>query len=721
MTRKKKIVSWIVGILVLLIVVPAIVVATFDWNRLKPAIDEKVSDAIGRPFAVNGDLNVHWQWDKSSIGWQGWVPWPRISASNIVVANTDWAKAPSFATLERAQFSLSPLPLLDHRVVIRDIQFTSPTADLQRLKDGRANWIFVMKDTGQPSPWTIDIDNVGFDKSRIGFVDDILKADLEVTVDPLGKPVPYVEIAGATPNAPKPGEDAPTPKVASTSVAGTQNASPPADEPASTRKSGTPGDYVFGWTVAGKYNAQALKGDGKIGGRLSMSDPNLPFPVQADVMVGDTRASIVGALTDPMHFAALDLRLKLSGSSMSKLYPLTGVTLPDTPPYSTDGRLIAQLRRAEGSIFEYRGFNGKVGQSDLHGDITFTAEQPRPRLVGNLNSNLLRLADLGPLVGVSSGGAKTPSDAKKQPSDKALPVEQFRTDRWNAMDADVRLAAKRIIHGGKLPLSDLNVHVNMDGGKLALDPLNFGVAGGTLKSNIALNGSTTPMDGSVKMQARNLKLKELFSTTQAMQKSLGAINGDVALSGRGNSVAALLGTSNGQMKLLVNDGVISRSLMEIAGLNVGNFVVSKLFGDDEVMINCGAADVVMKDGVMTPNLFIFDTENAVVKIDGPVSFKDEKLDLDIKPESKGYRVFSLRSPLYVKGTFKHPDAGVHVLPLAVRSAGMVVLGAILTPVAGLLALIGPSAGDDNTQCATLLKQMQKPVSAPPPRAARPHR
>lgn len=33
--------------------------------------------------------------------------------------------------------------------------------------------------------------------------------------------------------------------------------------------------------------------------------------------------------------------------------------------------------------------------------------------------------------------------------------------------------------------------------------------------------------------------------------------------------------------MLVNDGVISRSLMEIAGLNVGSYVVSKLFGDDE--------------------------------------------------------------------------------------------------------------------------------------------
>jgi len=223
------------------------------------------------------------------------------------------------------------------------------------------------------------------------------------------------------------------------------------------------------------------------------------------------------------------------------------------------------------------------------------------------------------------------------------------------------------------------------------------------------------MTGRVKATARRLRLKQLFSTTESMQKSLGQMNGDVALTGTGNSVAALLGSSNGELKLIVNDGVISRSLMEIAGLNVGNYVISKLFGDDEVAINCGVTDAGIKDGLLTTRLFLFDTENALIKIDGTANFKTEALDLDITPESKGFRVFSLRSPLYVEGTFKDPKAGVKVVPLAARGAGMVVLGAALTPVAGLLALIAPSAGEDEeNQCTTLLRQMQKPVKAPPP-------
>ena len=43
--------------------------------------------------------------------------------------------------------------------------------------------------------------------------------------------------------------------------------------------------------------------------------------------------------------------------------------------------------------------------------------------------------------------------------------------------------------------------------------------------------------------------------------------------------------------------------------------------------------------------------------------------MDITPDSKGFRIFSLRSPLYVRGTFGSPDVGVHVAPLAARGAG----------------------------------------------------
>src|SRR5690606_14899376 len=160
-----------------------------------------------------------------------------------------------------------------------------------------------------------------------------------------------------------------------------------------------------------------------------------------------------------------------------------------------------------------------------------------------------------------------------------------------------------------------------------------------------------------------------------------------------------------------NDGAISRGLTEIAGLNVANYVVTKLFGDDEVVINCAAADMALDHGVMTPRLAVFDTENVLVEGSGTVDFGKESLDLDIRPHSKGIRIISLRSPLYVRGSFADPQAGVQPGPLIARGAGMVLLGALLTPAAGLLALIAPGADDKDNQCATLLRQMRREPAA----------
>ncbi|MFU1981311.1 AsmA family protein [Bordetella hinzii] len=689
MTTRRKILLAIILVLLALPAVFAVAVGNLDWNRFKPTINEKVTAAIGRPFAIRGDLSVSWDRQPQETGWRAWLPWPRITASDIMIANAPWGRAPALATLERATFTLAPLPLLTKHVVIRQVQLSHPSADLERQADGTANWVFVMPDTGEPSPWKLDLNEIGFDQGRVGYHDAQLKAELEVLVDPLGKPVPFAELAGNALDAAQ-------------------------DEPAADPKP-APADYVFGWKIKGKYKDLPVQGEGKVGGMLALRDASQPFPLQADVSTGSTKASVVGTLTDPLQLGALDLRLKLSGASMANLYPLTGVTLPDTPPYSTDGHLQARLHEAGGPVFHYRGFNGKVGDSDLHGDISFALQSPRPKLSGQLSSRLLRMADLGPLIGVQSGGGTTAKTIKAegekslaQPPDKALPVQVFRTDRWRDMDADVKLSAGRIVHGDTLPLTDLDVGVALQDGLLTLDPLRFNMAGGRLDGKLSLDGAKSPMAGRVTMSARRLQLKQLFPKTPSMQRTLGELNGDAALAGSGNSVAALLGSASGDTQLLVNDGVISRALMEIAGLNVGNYVVSKLFGDDEVKIHCGAADLQMKTGVMNTRLFVFDTDNAVITIDGTVNFRSETMDLDISPESKGFRVFSLRSPLYVRGTFKKPEAGVHVLPLAARGAGAVALGVLLTPAASLLALVAPSSPQEN-QCGELFQRLKQPA------------
>ncbi|MDD2049209.1 AsmA family protein [Pseudomonas putida] len=675
MTRPARILTWTLASLLLIVTLLVIVIATFDWNRVKPTLNAKVSEALQRPFAINGNLAVVWQREPEQGGWRAWVPWPRFIAEDLTLGNPDWLKEPQMAALKRVEFRLAPLPLLFQQIVIPRIDLNQPSATLKRLADGRANWTFdfgPQDKQAEPSKWVLDIGAIGFDKGQVSLDDQTLKTTLDVVIDPLGKPIPFAEIAGK----------------------------------ATAQKAGTAQDYAFGLKVKGRYKGQPLAGDGKIGGLLALQDASQPFPLQADMQIADTRIALAGTLTDPRNLGALDLRLRLSGASLGNLYPLTGVTLPDSPAYSTDGHLVAKLHEPGGALFRYEGFNGKIGDSDIHGDLTFVSSQPRPKLSGKLVSNQLLFKDLAPLIGADSNAAqKARGGASKQPAGKVLPVEEFRTERWRSMDADVTFSGKRIVHSQELPFNDLSSHLVLDDGVLRLEPLRFGVAGGTLDAQIRLDGRTAPLQGRAQLSARGFKLKQLFPTFEPMKTSFGQLNGDADLSGRGNSVAALLATANGDLKMLINDGAISRGLMEIAGLNVGNYVVGQLFGDKEVKINCAAADFGIKEGLATTRLFVFDTENAIIYINGTANFASEQLDLKINPESKGVRLLSLRSPLYVRGPFAKPSAGVQAVPLALRGAGMVALGVVIGPAAGLLALVAPG-GDVPNQCTPLLEQMK---------------
>lgn len=683
MSRTGKIISWTIGVLVLLLVALVVLIATFDWNRVKPTINRKVSQEINRPFAIRGDLGVAWERNRSEPGWRSWVPWPHIHAQDIMLGNPPEIPDLTMAHLERVDASISPLALLGKEVWLPWIKLQQPQAKLVQTADGKNNWTFNLagsenKDPNQPpSAWSFRLDNIVFDQGTIGYRDAINKADVKVTVDPLGKPVPYAQLAG--------GDD----------------------------KQKGAADFVFGWQASGTYNKEKLTGEGKIGGMLSLRSQTTPFPVQADVRSGTTRVRLAGTIQNPMDPGGVDLRLRFSGDTLANLYGLTGVLLPDTPPYETDGHLSARFREAGGAVFRYQNFNGHIGDSDIRGTLTYSQTKPRPKLEGELESRQLRMADLGPLIGVNSGkgsekteqAKKKRGDASTQPADRVLPHDKFDSKSWSVMDADVRFSGKRIEHGSSLPLSDLSTHLKLKNGDLRLDPLRFGMAGGTINSTIHLEGDKTPLQGRADVHARGLKLRQLFPDVQAMQSALGQLNGDATLSGRGNSVADLLATSNGELKLLMNDGLISRSLMEIVGLNVGNYVVGKLFGDDEVKINCAAANLQVKNGLASSRLFVFDTENAVINITGTTNFANERLDLSIDPESKGIRIITLRSPLYVRGTFKNPDAGVKAGPLIARGAAAVALGAVVAPAAALLALISPSDNDQN-QCTKVLGQMK---------------
>ncbi len=61
LSRRQKIALASAAVLIALPVTAAVVLLNMDWNRAKPWLNARASEALGRPFAIAGDLSLTWQ------------------------------------------------------------------------------------------------------------------------------------------------------------------------------------------------------------------------------------------------------------------------------------------------------------------------------------------------------------------------------------------------------------------------------------------------------------------------------------------------------------------------------------------------------------------------------------------------------------------------------------------------------------------------------------
>lgn len=688
----------VVAGLMLALALALLVLAQLDWNRARPWINEKVSASTGRHFAIEGNLSPEWQWPRPLVeGWQRWVPGLTVHAGQLVLGNradfgtqgalqgaqtrpgpvpppaapeaaagTD-APVPLMATVQHASASLHLLPLLHRTLWLDSVVLRGADVSLARLADGRNNWTFTPRNQPQdkPNPWDIQVDDLQVDNGALAYADALKDLELRARMTTLD------------------------PQDAGTDASGRR--------------------YGVGFEVEGRLAKAKIQGRGQAGDLLLLRNKVLQYPVQLAARAGDTQVEASGTLANPRALSGMDLQVMLKGASMADLHALTGLVLPNTPPYKTQGHLVGSLT-PEQAKWDYQDFHGTVGESDLHGHLTYTSRKPRALLTGKMHSTQLRLADLGPVLG---GAPATPSKRKKKPSRKVLPDKAFATQKWNGMDVDITFEGRKIVGAGQLPLENLSTHAVLNHGELKLTPLRFGVAKGKIDAQVVLDSRESPLKAQVRATVEGLQLSSLFPKVELMKKSLGRMDGALALSGQGNSVAAMLGSSSGEARLYVREGTLSKQLLELAALNVGSIIVGKLFGETrEVHLRCAVADLSVKKGIAQTRTVKLSTPQAIVEAVGTLDMGHEHIDLRIKPESLEWKFFSLRTPLYVRGPFANPDVGIEPGQLLLR-AGAAVAAAAVAPAALALVPITVPAADDDANCSKLLAQATAAVQAGP--------
>ncbi|MEB5965145.1 AsmA family protein [Comamonas testosteroni] len=699
-----------------LMLAAAMLVAFTDWNRLRPWINERISTTTGREFAIRGDLQVQWMWPQPlDTGWRRWLPGVVVRASDLTLSqplgwlvqqvpgNADDKQpvlpaapkelnagrlpgqgqaagekktaaddddaiadadrqpperdARTMITAANATASLRLWPLLSRHVQLDSLLLQAPDVVLARNDKGENNWTF---DTpaGSGSAWSFDIGQLRISDGVLGWSDAIRNMAVRARIDTLRRPV----------------------------------------------SAGQPYGMRFGLTgylYQGRTRAQ-IQAQGLAGPVLDLRQDRLRFPLRIHARAGSLQAFAEGRLDNPKTLDGLDFQVQVRGKSMADLFELSGLLLPATPPFETSGHLTGSLRPGN-AVWQYEQFRGKLGQSDLSGDLQYRSAQPRPKLTAQLRSRQLRLVDLGPVIGAAPSGS---SDKPQPINGKVLPQVRFQTGNWDKMDLDLHYESSHILRPEALPVQNLSVHALLDNGRLSLSPLRFGFAEGTLNLDAHVDSRARPVAAKLNGQVQSLKLSALFPKIEKMKKSLGRLDGAVAITGQGESPAQWLGTGNGSLRLYVRDGTFSSQLLDLAGLNVGSIVIAKLFGSDrEVQLRCAVADLHLQQGIARPRAAKLATTEAVVEATGQINLAQEQLDLRIVPESLKWKFFSLRTPLYVRGSFARPDVGLEPGPLAAR-AGAAVAAAVLAPAALALVPLTVPAADDDVNCKQLLTQVR---------------
>lgn len=607
-----------------------VLVLLWDWNWFKRPIERQVEARTGRQLVIGGDLEV-------DLGWT-----PVIRADRLSFSNAGWSKQPLMASADRAEIRIEFLPLLRGQVRIPELRLTRPFLQLEIDRaSGQRNWDFGGAGGDAPSFRRLWVDQGRF-----------------VYLDPKGGTELRIDVGSLPPRR----EDA-APPIA---VEGT-----------------------------GRWRRQPFAVTGRAESPLELRDTQSPYRLDLRASAGATRAHARGNLIDPLRLRDFDLRLTLAGKNLADLYPLIGVAIPPTPPYSLEG----QLTR-EGSTWRYDDFTGRVGDSDLSGDASVALGGARPYFRADLSSRRLDFDDLAGFIGAAPeagrGEASNPEllalAARERARPRVLPDTPYELDKLRAMDADVRLKANRINAPG-WPLDDMDAHLRLENGRLRLDPLNFGVADGDLRSTIDMDASVSPIRTHADITARGLTLAKLTPNLKLAQDSVGRVSGRIVLKGEGNSIARMLGTGNGNVAVGMGAGRVSNLLMEYAGLDLAEILKFKLGHDRQIPIRCAYGDFTVRNGVMTTNALVFDTSDTLLRGSGQISLRDETLDLIIRPRPKDRSLFSLRTRLTVTGTFKNPQARPDMARLGLRGAAAIALGAVALP-AALLATIEWGPGQD---------------------------
>jgi uncharacterized protein involved in outer membrane biogenesis len=634
-----------------LLVALAALVFFWNWDWFIPLAESQARTALGRNVTI-GHLHV-------GLGRE-----LVVTADDVVIANPDgFTQTAPFVTIGALSVHGDVLAFVRHRsIVLPEIAIRQPIVTATQLPDGQANWKFSFPapKPGQAPTALPQIGALDITDGHAHVVSPLLKTDMNLAIE-------------TTPSARAPDE-----------------------------KNGAVKDGELHVTASGTYAGQPITGRFVGGALLSLRDAAAPYPVDLHIANGATHVDLVGSVQDPIKFAGAQLKLNFAGPDMSLLYPLTGIPIPQTPPFHITGAL-----SVAGHTIKFDDFAGQVGSSDLEGNIDVTPGAQRPLVTAALRSRRVDLTDLGGFIGSTPGRRDTPGEtpaqraqtSRAEASPKLLPDTPINLPKLRAVDVKLSYSGAHI-EGRSVPFDNIAVDLAINDGEVIVQPLRIGVGTGNIASTIVLSPLAEGMNAKATIDFRRVDLSRLMAATHLFHGA-GVIGGSANIDTTGASLAQMLGDGNGGIRLFMTGGDLSALLVDLSGLEFGNALLSALGIPNRATLRCFIGDMTLTHGVLSTKTMALDTSEADVHGTGTINLARETIDYTLRTEATHFTIGTLQTPIDITGTFKDPSIHPAAAPLAARVGAAIGLGILFPPLA-LLPTIQLGLGE-NSDCERLVR------------------
>lgn len=410
---------------------------------------------------------------------------------------------------------------------------------------------------------------------------------------------------------------------------------------------------------------------------------------------GATVVDVTGTLRGATELEGSDLQLVTRGPNLSQLFDFLGAAIPDTRRY----RFTSALTKV-GDEWRFTRLKGRFGDSDLSGGFTASLPNGRLLLTADLATLTLDIIDVAPFFGYDPAKIEQQGAAGAietvQGTPRVLPDTPLRVEAIRNFDATVQYKVKRV-RAQYVPISDIDLSLKLDRSVLTLSPLTFAMSGGQVASDIEINARGAPVRTTYDIRLAPTPMGTLLARWGVEQSgTTGTIKGRIQMTGLGDTLHDSLATSNGRIAVILPAGTMWARNVQLSELDIGTFATKMFAGKlkEPVQINCGLIAFTVRNGVAAADPILIDTKKNVMIGRGGFSFRNERLDIAFRADSKKISLFSGQSPIGINGYFAKPGMAVVSPELMARGGAALGLAVVGTPLAAVLAFadVGDAKG-----------------------------